>query len=136
MELWAFCRRKIKNVFFFGFQNNSQVSKYYAIADIFVLPSQGESWGVVINEAMCFGLPIITTDKVMAAYDLVREGVNGYIFPPADTTALTLALEELLSDPAKRKKMGESSLQIISEWNYGLFVEGFIKALDFIHKKL
>ena len=128
-------RKKIKNVFFLGFQNNSQVSKYYAAADIFVLPSQGESWGVVINEAMCFGLPIITTNKVMASYDLVREGENGYILFPGDIAALTSALKELLSDPEKRRRMGERSTQIISEWHYGLFIEGFVKAMNFVNKK-
>jgi glycosyltransferase involved in cell wall biosynthesis len=128
-------KRGIKNVFFFGFQNNSQISKYYAVSDIFVLPSAGESWGVVINEAMCFGLPVITTDKVMAAYDLVRDGENGYILPVGDTKALSSALEELIDNPDKRKRMGEASLEIIKKWNYDGFVQGFVEALDRIVKK-
>jgi len=128
-------KKSIKNVFFFGFQNYSQVTQYYSISDIFVLPSAGESWGIVINEAMCFGLPIITTNKVMAAQDLVRDGENGYILSAGDIPALTNALKDLLNNPEKRKKMGDKSLQIISNWNYDLCIEGFLKALDSIYKR-
>ena len=127
--------KKIENVFFSGFQNYSQIGKYYAVSDILVLPSAGESWGVVINEAMCFGLPIITTDKVMSAYDLVHQDENGYLLPVGDITALTKALEELLASPDKRKRMGEKSRQIISNFNYGIYVDGLLKAVDFIYKK-
>jgi len=128
-------KEMLKDVFFFGFKNYSQVSRYYAVSDIFVLPSAGESWGVVINEALCFGLPVVTTDKVMAAYNLVHYGENGYILPVGDVAALTKALEELLSSPDKRKRMGEKSRQIISNFNYGAYVDGLLKALDFIYKR-
>ncbi|MCM8791834.1 MAG: glycosyltransferase family 4 protein [Candidatus Omnitrophica bacterium] len=121
---------KIKNVFFFGFKNYTEISKFYSIADVFVLPSLGEAWGLVINEALCFGLPVITTSKVNSAFDLIKLGENGYIIPPNNLKALKTALEELLDNPSKMKMMGRRSQEIIFGWNHNVYVEGLIKALD------
>ncbi|TRZ95507.1 glycosyltransferase [bacterium] len=128
-------KENIKNVVFFGFQNYTQIPKFYAIADIFVFPSLGESWGLVVNEAMCFGLPIITTDRVMSSYDLVRHGENGYIVKPEDKQDFQNRLEYLLSHPEERKKMGAVSLEIINKWNYSEYLKGLLSALDYIKKK-
>ncbi len=124
--------RRLANVFFFGFQNISQVSNFYALADIFVLFSRAESWGLVVNEAMCFGLPVITTDAVMASYDLVREAENGYVLGAGDTEALARCLCGLLADPQLRRRMGERSLEIIRPWNYDEFVKGLLDAFSSI----
>ncbi len=69
----------IKNVFFPWFFQNDAISGFYTMADIFTLPSEEEVWGLVINEAMCFGLPVITAYQVGAWVDLVQEWKNGYI---------------------------------------------------------
>lgn len=127
-------RFKIQRVIFFGFKNYTEIPKYYSIADIFVLPSLGESFGLVINEAMCFGLPIVTTDRVLSASDLVRNGENGYILPSRNRQALTDALEDLLSNAEKMTRMGERSREIISKWNYDRDVVGLLEALESIHK--
>jgi glycosyltransferase involved in cell wall biosynthesis len=128
-------RKNIKNVVFFGFQNYNQIPKFYAISDIFVFPSLGESWGLVVNEAMCFGLPIITTERVMSGYDLVRHGENGYIVKPHDEQGLQDHLEYLLSHPEERIRMGKVSLEIIAKWNYLEYLEGLLGALDYISKQ-
>ncbi|MCM8799417.1 MAG: glycosyltransferase family 4 protein [Candidatus Omnitrophica bacterium] len=125
---------KIKNVFFFGFKNYSEIPKFYSISDVFVLPSLGEAWGLVISEAMCFGLSIITTDKVNSSFDLVRHKENGYIIRSNDSKELKTILDELLSDPSKMKMMGRRSQEIIQSWNYDTYIEGLIKALDFLKK--
>lgn len=122
----------LKHVYFFGFQNYSQVPKFYAISDIFVFPSLGESWGLVINEAMCFGLPIVTTDKVMSIYDLVYDGKNGYIIEAHNKGIFIKALEDLLNYPEKREMMGRISKQIIKQWNYDCWIAGLLGALQFI----
>lgn len=127
-------KHKIDNVYFSGFQNYSQISKFYAISDIFVLPSLGEAWGLVINEAMCFGLPVITTNKVNSSYDLIKNGINGYIIPANDLNALIKALDELLSNPYKMKIMGRASQEIISGWSYTQYIDGLLQALEFIEK--
>lgn len=128
-------RFQIKNVFFFGFQNYSELPKFYAMADIFVLPSLGESWGLVINEAMCFNLPVVTTNKVASAYDLVRDGENGYVLNTAGEHALAEKINHLLKFPERRQVMGEKSKEIILNWNYQRCVEGILQALDFIYKR-
>jgi len=125
----------IKNVHFFGFKNYSQIPKFYFISDVFVLPSLGESWGLVVNEAMCFGLPVITTNKVMSAYDLVKDGENGYIIRAENKQELTNRLEYLLANPAQRQEMGEASKRIISNWNYDNWIGGLISALEFIKRE-
>ena len=71
----------LSDVYLTGFKNQSEIGKYFAVADIFVLASDaGETWGLVVNEAMNFGLPIIVSDMVGCAEDLVIENVNGFIF--------------------------------------------------------
>ncbi|MBZ9572242.1 glycosyltransferase family 4 protein [Patescibacteria group bacterium] len=124
--------RNIKNVYFLGFKNQSELGKYYVVADIFVLPSIREKWGLVINEAMCFSLPIITTDGVTAAVDLVRREENGFIYLKGNIEMLIKYLKELISDLEKCKKMGEKSLKIISDWNYDVCEKAILKALEFI----
>ena len=122
-------RRKIKNVFFAGFKNQSELPKYYSLADIFVFPSAIEQWGLVVNEAMCFGLPIITTNGVAASSDLVRHGENGFIYPPGDVEKLIQYLKKTLEDPTKRQKMGEKSLEIISNWDYDICLKNLLTVL-------
>jgi len=122
----------LKNVFFVGFKNRQELPIYYAIADIFVLPSASETWGAVINEAMNFKLPIITTDNVGAAPDLIQEGKNGYICRVGDINALSKYLLRLLKNPKLIKKMGEKSYEIISKWSFDKDVEGIVKAMDHV----
>ena len=69
------------NIHFIGFKTKEELQKYYLAADLFVLPTREDIWGLVINEAMACGLPIITTDKCIAGLELVENGVNGYIVP-------------------------------------------------------
>ena len=128
-------RKQIENVFLLGFKNYSEITKCYSIADVFVLPSLGESFGLVINEAMCFALPIIATNKVSAAYDLVLEGQNGYMITPKNIKMLTSVLEEVLSDTDRLKKMGQRSKELIADWNYQRDVSGLLEALNFIYKQ-
>jgi glycosyltransferase involved in cell wall biosynthesis len=127
--------RMVKNVFIFGFQNLSQVPKFYSIADIFVIFSRQEAWGLVINEAMCFGLPVISTNTVMAAYDLLRNGENGFIIDWGDIAALRDSMLRLIGDQALRQAMGERSLKRIAQWNNDLAVAGFLRAFDALRKK-
>lgn len=126
----------IKNVYFLGFKNQSELPKYYSIADIFVLPSLSETWGLAINEAMCYGLPIITTDAVSASVDLIHHGENGFIYPFGDINTLAAYLDKLIANPEKRQNMGKLSLEIISSWNYDACVEGILHALEFVKRKV
>lgn len=123
-------KKNIKNVHFVGFQNQAKISSYYAIADIFVLPSGiSETWGLVVNEAMCFELPVIISDMVGCGSDLVHNGENGFIFPVGNKKALVLSLESLLTDSEKRKKFGQKSAEIIKKYSFEEDIQGVLKAL-------
>jgi glycosyltransferase involved in cell wall biosynthesis len=124
--------RKIRNVHFLGFKNQTELPEYFSIADVFVLPSTDEPWGLIINEAMNFGLPIITTDQVGAGYDLVKDRGNGFIYPVGDVGTLSDYLLKLLQNSELREKMGKHSLEIISKWSFKEDVEGILAALEYI----
>lgn len=98
---------------FEGFRQQEELCKYYTAADVFVLPSKDEPWGLVVNEAMHFALPIVVSNAVGAGPDLVRNGINGFIVPTNSPQALASALEKLISDDAFRARAGEESLRII-----------------------
>jgi glycosyltransferase involved in cell wall biosynthesis len=112
------------SIHFPGFFNQSDVPKLLGACDIFVLPSQAEPWGLIVNEAMCAGLPIVASEEIGSVVDLVRPGVNGATFPATNVPALAAALEPMLRDPAARAAMGQASLDIIRDWNYDRCVEG------------
>jgi glycosyltransferase involved in cell wall biosynthesis len=81
---------------FLGFRNQTDMPACYAAADCLVLPSDGrETWGLVVNEAMACGLPVITSDAVGAARDLIEEGETGYVFPAGDVGALAEAMRTM-----------------------------------------
>jgi glycosyltransferase involved in cell wall biosynthesis len=126
--------RNINDVYFFGFRNQNELPKYYVMADIFVLPSSiGETWGLVVNEAMCFHLPVIVSDMVGCGRDLVKVGENGFVYPVADIKKLAVCLLKLLQNSQLRKRMGERSLEIIDRWSYKENVDGILAALRFIN---
>jgi glycosyltransferase involved in cell wall biosynthesis len=118
-----------KSVRFVGFQNQTSLPSYYAAADVFVLPSEREPWGLVINEAMNAGTAIIVSDQVGAAPDLVHEGVNGYVVPVGDVQGLAARLRHITSNPALARSMGANSLARISEWNFEADVVGLAQAI-------
>ena len=112
----------LKNVHFVDFQKKEALSRYYRAADLFVLPTRGDVWGLVINEAMACGLPVITTDRCVAGLELVEEGVNGSIVPVGDAAALAGKMKEILSSDLE--KMGMASLEKIRAYT----IENMAKA--------
>jgi len=122
-------RHGLSHVVITGFVNQSGMGRYYAAADVLVLPSSHEPWGLVLNEGMCFGLPVIASDAVGAAPDLVRSGENGFVYPVGDVTALAAALRRLLADPAGRSAMGARSREIVGRFSYDADVDGILAAL-------
>ena len=126
--------RGIQRVHFVGFQNQSEIARYYAAADILVLPSESEPWGLTINEGMCFNLPIIASDRVGAARDLVREGVNGFTYPCGDVNVLAERIESLLRNTNTIRQFGEKSWEIIQQWGATESAEYLVHALDKINE--
>ncbi len=100
----------------------------YVAADIFCLLSRHEPWGVVVNEAAACALPLVLSDRVGAAHDLLREGENGHMVRADDVEAAAAALRELAADPALRRRWGARSREIVSAWRYEESVESFLAA--------
>ncbi len=117
------------DVRFLGFRNQSQLPALYDLCDLFVLPSRFEPWGLVVNEVMNAGKPVIVSDQVGAACDLVERCANGWIFPAGNITALADVLREACSDAERRATMGATSLARINEWDFAADERGLLAAL-------
>jgi glycosyltransferase involved in cell wall biosynthesis len=124
-------KERIPNVHFAGFLNRSRIAHAYMAGDLFVLPSGlHETFGVVVAEAMNFALPVVVSDKVGCAPDLVRIGDNGFVFPHDDPARLADALEFLIADPERRRLAGRRSRELIDTWHYGLSADGIVRACE------
>lgn len=118
------------DVIFAGFKNRSEIAEVYSAADIFVLASCSETWGLVVNEAMNFGLPLILSDRVGCAVDLCLPGENGFIVPYQDAPALADAILSLVCNMPRRISMGERSRRLIQCWSVNDSVDGLRRAID------
>ena len=92
-----------------GFQAPESLPEYFGRSDVFVLPSRHDGWGVVVNQALAAGLPVITSDAVGAGFDLVENGVNGMCVSANDVDALYRALETVASSPETAARWGQNS---------------------------
>jgi glycosyltransferase involved in cell wall biosynthesis len=112
-----------ENARWLGFRQPAELNELFALADRTIVPSLSEPWGVVVNEALASGSPVIATDAVGAAHDLVRSGINGAIVPAGDVAALTFALTRAL--PSLNPAEGE-----IRRWDYSFAVDGFAGGIN------
>lgn len=101
----------VKNAHFVGFTKKDALAEYYKAADALVLPTWSDVWGLVVNEAMSFGLPVITTDQCVAGMELIRQGENGYIVPIQDQKVLADTINLLLQQDLQA--MGAAALETI-----------------------
>jgi glycosyltransferase involved in cell wall biosynthesis len=99
-----------------GFQPPEELPRLFARADVFILPSRYDGWGVVVNQAIGAGLPVICSDAVGAGYDLVEEGVNGLRFPAGDVAALTECMERFAEDRGLAGRWGAASRAKADAW--------------------
>ena len=118
------------SVYFMGFHNRNKIAEFYALADILVVPSRKETWGMVVNEGLCFSLPVIVSDQVGAGDDLVVHEKNGIVFHAGNVKELSEGISKLIELPTEdREKMGYESWRLITEWSNrdlsAVFVEYF-----------
>jgi glycosyltransferase involved in cell wall biosynthesis len=123
-------RDRVPDVVFAGFLNQTSVAKAYACADAFALVSrEHETWGLVVNEAMNFGLPVVVSDAVGCGPDLVVEGRTGFVVGRDDSHALADVLEGLVADAGLRSRLGSEGLARIEAWNPERAAEGVVEAV-------
>ncbi|HET6761304.1 MAG TPA: glycosyltransferase [Gemmatimonadaceae bacterium] len=121
---------RMPDVVFAGFLDQNEISRAYVAADIFALvSSHNETWGLVVNEAMNFGLPIVVSDRVGSASDLVQGGHNGCVVPYNDIDALVAALERLVVSPDLRAQFARASLDTIAPRTYEVTADGVVAAV-------
>ncbi len=119
----------LEDVRFAGFRNQSELPGFFALASVFVLPSRHEPWGLIVNEAMAAGCPAIVSTDVGCHYDLIRDGVEGWVFPAGDIEALADALRRVFASPQSARVMGHNARKRIQSWSYEEDVQGLRSAL-------
>ena len=102
---------------FLGFANQTQLPAIYTASDLLVLPSTYDAFGVVVNEAMLCGCPVIVSDSVGAARDLVLEGETGFVYPCQHVEALARLLKDAASDRGELSKMGRAARSRMETWS-------------------
>ena len=123
-------QENINNVILTGFINQSEISKYYTIADVFILASTiGETWGLVVNEAMNFALPVISSDMPGSAYDLVVNNKNGFIYKTGNINKLQEYITFVAENNDFREKAKEYSVIKIKEYSYEVMVKNILKII-------
>ena len=115
---------------FLGFQNQTVLPRYYDLCDVFVLPSVYEPWGLVVNEVMNAGRPVVVADRVGCAPDLVADGETGFTFPAGDSNALADVLERVLGDAELRHRVGTAAREHIATQDFEADWRGLRAALE------
>lgn len=130
--------RALEGVHFFPFAGPERLRLFYRYAAALVLPSRLETWGLVVNEAMAAGLPVLVSKACGCASVLVEEGLNGYTFSPYNQEQLLdILLRFTGKEPAARAAMGRTSKEIVRSWGLDQFVKGSLQAIDYAatHRK-
>ncbi len=115
---------------FLGFVNQSQLPALYKSADLMVIPSRYEPFGLVVNESMLCGCPVVASDRVGAVRDLITHGETGYVYPCGDTDALAALLRNVLADPAQLQSVRANALQRISSWTPQASADALVEAVE------
>lgn len=106
----------LHNVFYIPFTTKEKTIEYFKAADIFVLPTKEDTWGLVINEAMTFGLPVISTNKSIAAVQLIENGINGYLVDKGDYKKINYYLIKILNNVHLKKTMSINNIKKMKDY--------------------
>ncbi len=115
-----------------GFVHREGLPEFYALADALIFPTRSDTWGLVVNEAMSCGLPVIATSVAGCVPDLVQDGWNGFVVPPGESSQLAAAMSRLASDSELRREMGARSRERIEANSPQQWTEGLVKAMKFV----
>lgn len=121
--------RNDQQIFFTGWlRDQSELASLMAIASMMVLPSEHEPWGAVVNEAMAAGLPVIASDQVGAAVELIEQGINGFLYPAKDTTELSRIMGQLLAHDVKCRQIGDAAQETVLKMDHAFAASNLISA--------
>src|SRR5208282_3736088 len=113
---------------FSGFAQREDLAGLYALAETLVLPTHSDPWGLVVNEAMACGLPIIVSSVAGCSADLVEDGWNGYVVPPRDSERLSVAINSLARQLELKQQMSARSLERIRNYSPEACADGLASA--------
>jgi glycosyltransferase involved in cell wall biosynthesis len=130
LEATAKNLRISESIRFLGFVNQLQLPATYCSVDLLVLPSGYEPFGVVVNEAMLCGCPVVVSDRVGAHFDLVHPGTTGFIYPCGDVNALAAILQNVLPNRERLKQIGEAAKNRMKTWSPHENVEALVGAIQ------
>ena len=116
-----------------GFVEGAELAQWYVAADVFVFPTLGDPYGHVVQEAMAFALPVITSSSAGDIADRVLDGVTGFIVPPADAHLLNARMQLLERDSTLRESFGTAGAAHIQAWDSGTWAERFEQMVLAIH---
>ena len=119
-----------ERVSFLGFVDGKELVELYAKSSLFILPTREDCFGLVTLEAMCLGLPVLGSKYADSSYDLIEDGVNGYIIDPHDTVSFAGIIEELLENPDKRAGMGAAGREVVKKFSFENTGKVFMEAVD------
>jgi glycosyltransferase involved in cell wall biosynthesis len=118
------------HVHLIGAKGYADLPFYYGRAEAFIHASTTEQWGLVVNEAMASGLPVLVSNRCGCAADLVKEGENGWTFDPTNEEQMADLMLRISSDEEQRKEMGRQSREIIANWGPARFASGLSSAIE------
>lgn len=124
----------LQSVIIIGYKSREEIFEYYKASSLFVLPTREDIWGLVINEAMAFGVPVISTDMCIGALELIDNGINGYIVKAEDKQELSLKIAEIMNGNNKLR-LGEECIRRIRDYTYENVISSHINAINTIMKK-
>lgn len=125
-----------RSVFFAPFENQSRMPVVYAAANVLALPSYGnsETWGLVVNEAMSMGLPVIVSTHVGCASDLVTPRETGWVFDAGSVGGLAAALVDAVRDPVRAAELGRAARDRVGHYSFAEATQGLLSAVDAVSR--
>ena len=121
---------ELKNIKFYPFKNQNELKKIYRSADVFIMSSTREPWGLTVNEAMAAGNAVISSDNVGSSYDLIKNGKNGFIFKNGNAQDLANKIVKIVKNKKKLEKFKLESINIISKWDFNACYFGLKNRLN------
>jgi len=115
---------------FSGFVQREGLPEFYALADALIFPTHSDTWGLVVNEALSCGSPVVATSVAGCVADLVQDGWNGFVVPPPDPSQLAAAMARLAGDAGLRFEMGSRSRERVQAYSPEAWAEGLVKVVE------